>query len=83
MATSNALVSCVIGLDERFQPLMISTSTCVFLFAKANLYCCTNFLTMKHIDAPKSRSAYSSIVMSLLHLIMITIEKMVLDPKIA
>jgi hypothetical protein len=34
------------------------------------LYCCTNSLSMKHVNAPKSKNVWVSIVISLLHLIM-------------
>jgi len=75
MATFNALVSCVTGLDERFRPSMTSIRTIVFFFTKANLYCYTNFLLMKQVDAPKSRNVWASIIMGLLHLIMIGTKK--------
>jgi hypothetical protein len=51
MATFNALISCVIGFDEKFRQLMISIRTSVFFFTKANLYYYTNFLLMKHAYA--------------------------------
>jgi hypothetical protein len=53
MVTSNALVSCVIGFDERLQPSMTLTGTNVFFATKANLYCHTNSLSMKHANVPK------------------------------
>ncbi len=56
MVTSDGLVSCVIGLDERFRPLMISINTNVFFSIKTNLYCHTNSLSIKHVDALESRS---------------------------
>jgi hypothetical protein len=57
MATSNALVSCVVDFDERLQPLITLTSTSVFFFTKANLYYYTNFLLTKHVDAFESKNA--------------------------
>jgi hypothetical protein len=83
MATSNALVSCVIDLDEKFQLSMTSISTHVFFFSKANLYRCTNFCSMKYVDAPKSILIWASIVTNLLHLIVIGIKNVVMDLKIA
>ncbi len=59
--TSNGLVSCVIGLDERFQPSMTSTNIGVFFPIRANLYCGTNSLSIKHVDVPKSKSVWTSI----------------------
>ncbi len=53
MVTSNALVSCVIGFDERLQPSMTLIGTNVFFAIKANLYCHTNSLSMKHANVPK------------------------------
>jgi hypothetical protein len=75
MVTSKALVSCVTGLDENPQPSMTSIGISVFFFTRANLYCCTNFLSMKHVDALKSRNAWASIVTCLSHLIMFGIKK--------
>ncbi len=54
MVTPNALVSCLIGHDERLQPLMTSTGTNVFFSIRANLYCRTNSLSMKCVDMLKS-----------------------------
>jgi len=73
MVTSK--VSCVISLDENPRPSMTSIGISVFFFTRANLYYCTNFLSMKHVDTPKSRSAWASIVMCLPHLIVIGIKK--------
>jgi hypothetical protein len=39
------------------------------------LYCCTSFLSMEHIDVPKSRNVWASIIISLLHLTMINTKK--------
>jgi hypothetical protein len=49
----NTLVSCVIGLEERFQPLITLTSISVAFSTNAKLCCCTNLLLMKHVDAPE------------------------------
>jgi hypothetical protein len=54
---------------------MTSTSTNVLFFTKANLYCHTNSLSIKHVNALDSRSAWASIVTSLLHLTMIGTKK--------
>jgi hypothetical protein len=71
MVTSNGLVSCVTSLDERFRSSMTSTCTGVFFSTITNLYCRTNSLSLKHVDALESKSVWASIVTSLLHLIMI------------
>jgi hypothetical protein len=52
MATSNGLVSCVIGFDERLRPSMTLISIGVLFSIEANLYCCTNSFYIKHVDAP-------------------------------
>jgi hypothetical protein len=75
MVTCNGLVSCVIGLDQRLQPSLISTGIGMFFFTKANLYCHISSLSIKHVDAPKLRSVWASIVTSLLHLTMIGSKK--------
>ncbi len=75
IVTSNGSVSCLIGHDERFQPLMISTSIGVFFSTKANLYCHTNYFSIRHVDVPQSRCSQASIVISLLHLTMIGIKR--------
>ncbi len=82
MVTSNGLVSQVISLIEKFLPSMPSTSTSVFFSARVYLYFCTSFLSIKHADAPKSRSDWASIITSLIHLTMISIKKHVLGLKI-
>jgi len=69
MVTSNGLVSCVISLDERFQPSMTSIDISVFFSTRTNLYYHTNSLSIKHVDVLKS------IVTSLLHLMMIGTKK--------
>jgi len=75
MVTSNALVSCVIGLDEKLQSSITSTSINVFFSTKVNLYYHSSSLSMKHVDVLESRSAWVSIVTSLLHFIMIGTKK--------
>jgi len=75
MVTSNALVSCVIGLDEKLQLSMTSTSNNVFFSTRANLYYHTSSLSMKHVDVLESKSAWVSVVTSSLHLIMIGTKK--------
>jgi hypothetical protein len=75
MVISNALVLCVIDLDEKLQPSMTSTDISVLFSIRANLYYCTNSLSMKHINAPKSRSVWASIIIGFLHLTMIGIKK--------
>jgi hypothetical protein len=77
MVISNALVSCVIGLEKRLQLLMISIPTNVTFFTKANLCCCISSLSTKHVDALKSRIVQVFVVMDLLHLIMISNNKLV------
>jgi hypothetical protein len=56
MVTSNGLVSWVTGHDEMLQPSMNSIGINVLFSTKANLYCCTNFSSIKHVDVPKSRN---------------------------
>ncbi len=75
MVTSNALVSCVSGPNERLRPSMTSIGTGMFFSIRANLYCHTNYLSMKHVGTPKSRNAWASIITSLLHLTMINTKK--------
>jgi hypothetical protein len=77
MITSNALVSCVIGPDERLQPSMTSIGINVFFSTNVNLYCHPNSLLMKCVDMSKSISVWASIVTSLRHLTMIGTKKRV------
>ncbi len=72
---SNALVSCVIGPNEKFQLSMTSINTGVFFFIITNLYYHTNSLSMKHANALESRNVWASIVTSLLYLTMIGTKK--------
>ncbi len=51
---SNALVSYVIGLEEKFQLLMSSIGIGLSFSTKANLCCWTNYLLMKNAYALKS-----------------------------
>jgi hypothetical protein len=57
IVTVNALVSCVTSLKERFQPLITLTTTNDVFSTNTKLCCCTNSLSMKHANAPKSRCA--------------------------
>jgi hypothetical protein len=45
----------VIGFNERFWPLMTLINIGVFFSTKINLYCHTNSLYMKHVDAYKQQ----------------------------
>jgi hypothetical protein len=65
----------VINPDEKLESSMTSTSSNVFFSIKANLYYHTSSLSMKHANVLESRSAWVSIVTSLLHLIMIGTKK--------
>ncbi len=56
MVTSNGLVLWMINPNERLWPSMISTDTGVFFSIKTNLYCHTNSLSIKHVDALKSKN---------------------------
>ncbi len=51
---SNALVSYVMGLEEKFQLLMTSIGIGLSFSTKANLCCWTNYLLMKNAYALKS-----------------------------
>jgi len=55
MVTSNGSVSCLTGHDERFRPLMTSTGIGMFFSTKANLYCHTNSLSIRHVHVLESR----------------------------
>jgi hypothetical protein len=50
------LVLWMINPNERLWPSMISTDTGVFFSIKTNLYCHTNSLSIKHVDALKSKN---------------------------
>ncbi len=76
MLISNTLASCVIGHEERLWLSMTSIPISVTFFTKANLCCCTNSLSTKHVDAPESSNVWVFIVMDLLHLIMIGNKKL-------
>jgi hypothetical protein len=69
------LVSCVTSFDEKLWPSMTSIGTNVLFFIQTNLYCCTNSLSMKHVDAWESKKFWASVITSLLHLTMIGIKK--------
>jgi hypothetical protein len=59
IVTSNLLVSCVIGLEEKFQLLMISIGSGLSFSTKANLRCWTNYLLIKNAHALKSINVLS------------------------
>jgi hypothetical protein len=63
--TVNVLVSCVTGPKKRFRPSIASTTTGVVFSTNAKLCCRTNYLSMKHADAPKSRSAWVCTIVDL------------------
>jgi hypothetical protein len=75
MVTFNGFVSWVTSFHEKFRPLMTSTDNDVFFSIIINLHCGTNSLSIKHVNASKLRSVWASIITSLLHLIMININK--------
>ncbi len=83
VVTSNDQVSCVIGPNERLLPSMTSIGTGVLFSTRANFYCHINSLSIKHVNALKSRSVWASIITNLLHLIMIGTKNMVLGLKIS
>jgi hypothetical protein len=58
IVTINILVSCVIGPEKRFRPSIILTAIGVIFSTNAKLCYRTNSLSMKHADAPNSRSAW-------------------------
>jgi hypothetical protein len=67
--TINVLVSHVTGLKERFRPSIISIATSVTFSTTAKLCCCTNTLSLKHVDAPESRSVWVHTIVDLTRLI--------------
>jgi hypothetical protein len=64
MIIFNALVSSVVSFEKK--PLI--TMNIVF-FTRVSLNYRTNFLSMKHLDAPKSSNILTFIIVDLLHLI--------------
>ncbi len=68
---SKALVSCVIGLEERLRPSMTPIAIGVLFFMTIILCHCTNSFFMKHIDALESSNASISIAMDSSYFIMI------------
>jgi hypothetical protein len=54
---------------------MTSIGIGVFFSNKANLYCQSNSLSIKHVDALQSKSVWAFIITSLLHLTMICTKK--------
>jgi hypothetical protein len=75
MVIYNALVTYVISSKERLWPLITSIATSMVFFTKGNLSCCTNSLSMKHVNASKSSNASIFVVMDLLHFIAIDNKK--------
>jgi hypothetical protein len=75
MVTFNGLVSCMTSFNDRFQPSMISIGIGVFFSIRANLYYHISSLSIKHVNALESRNAWASIIISLLHLAMISTNK--------
>jgi hypothetical protein len=71
----NRLGPSMINPTKRLLPSMTSTSTCVHFSNRTNLDCQTNSLSIKHANAQELRSAWASIVTSLLHLTMISTKK--------
>jgi hypothetical protein len=56
MVASNGLVSWVIGPDERLRPSMTLIDTSVLFSTRTNLYCHTDSLSIKCVNAQKSKS---------------------------
>ncbi len=63
--TINALVSCIIGLKEKFQPSITLIATGVTFSTNAKLRCCTISLLMKHGDALELKSAWVHTIVDL------------------
>ncbi len=75
MVTSSGIISCVINHNEKLRPSMNSTGIGVLFSTRASFYCHISSLSIKHVDVLESRSAQSSIITSLIHLIMIGIKE--------
>jgi len=54
---------------------MASIDIGVLFSSKANLYCCTSSLYIKHVHVPQSKNVWASIFTSLLHLTLIGTKK--------
>jgi hypothetical protein len=65
IVTINALVSCVIGLEERFQPSVTSTTIGIVFSTNAKLCYRINSLSMKHANTPESKNAWVYIIVDL------------------
>ncbi len=74
----NALVSCIIGLEKRFQPLITLIATCVAFSTNTKLCCRTNPLLMKHANALELRNVWVYMIVDLPPLIMMGNKKKVL-----
>jgi hypothetical protein len=66
----NTLVSCITSPEKKFQPSITSTTINVTFSTNVKLCCHTNPLSMKHVDAPESKSVWVCTVMDLPPLIM-------------
>jgi hypothetical protein len=67
IVTINVLVSCIIGPEERFRPSI--TLTAIGVVFSTKLCCRTNYLSMKHANAPKSKIIWVHAIMDLPFLI--------------
>ncbi len=81
IVTINALVSCITGLEERLRPMITLTATCVVFSTNTKLWCHTNSLPMKHVDAPESRSAWVCVIVDLPPLIVMGNKKQSVGSK--
>jgi len=79
--TINTLGSCVTTHEERLWTSIILTATSITFSTNTKLCYHTNFLLMKHVDAPESKNAWVCIVMDLPPLIVMGNEKQVVGPK--
>jgi len=66
----NALVSCIIGLEKRFQLLITSIAISVAFSTNTKLCCHTNPLLIKHANALELKNVWVNIVVDLPPLIM-------------
>jgi len=74
----NAMVSCIIGLEERFQPLITLTVAYVLFSTNTKLCCWTNPLSMKHANALELINVWVYMIVDLPPLIMMGNNKRVL-----
>ncbi len=61
----NVLVSCITGLEKRFQLSITLIATGVTFSTNVKLCCLTNSLSMKHVDAHESKSVWVRTIMDL------------------